>query len=91
MTDLGEVLTKYADDAPLPDPRRRGEGMTLAPRLQLRLERCEVDALGLLRCWTVSTRRMEENRRGELGPADMQEAAQIIREAARLARRQQPS
>ncbi len=65
--------------------------MTLPPRLALRLEPCEVDALKFNQCYTNAVRRMEENRRGELGPADTREAARIIREAARRARTQQPS
>ncbi len=45
--------------------------MRLTPQLELRLERCEVDALELNHCWTNAARRLEEKRRGELaGPAE---------------------
>ena len=48
--------------------------MKLTPRLALRLEPCEIDALEFNQCWTKAVRRMEEDRRGGLtGPAEHEE------------------
>ncbi len=45
--------------------------MKLTPRLALRLEPCEIEALEFNQCYTNAVRRMEEKRRGELtGPAE---------------------